>query len=56
MIDGTKWKWGNTNSRVEVRVRSKEGGEGHMGGEQAAPKLNETQKEEEGECGDEPEK
>ena len=26
------------------------------GGEQAAPKLNETQKEEEGECGDEPEK
>ena len=38
----TKSKGGNTNSRVEVRVRSSGGEEGHMG----ANKLNEAQEDE----------
>ena len=28
---GPKWQGGNTNGRLEVRVRSRGGGEGHMG-------------------------
>ena len=33
-MEGMKWKGGNTNSRVEVRVRSR-GGEKATSGEQA---------------------